>query len=210
MKKMADILGVLKERYGTDAPILTSDIEDAFPNMPRRTLFYRVDRLVDSGALERYENGVYYIPSSTLAGKSALDPAKVVERKYLKNENGVCGYWSGAALDNGIGLSTQVPARLEVVTNNTGTAQRTIKVGGWLECVVKKAPLPVDNDNVRACQVLDVLGRKKPAELDNEQRMAFARLADGVPAAKLYEMSLAFPQKTTRRITEGVACGLLA
>ena len=103
-----------------------------------------------------------------------------------------------------------MPARLEVVTNNTATAQRTVKVGGWAECVVKKARCAVDGSNVRACQVLDVLCRRSPAQMEEGQRRALASLADGIPAAELYGLSLSWPQKVTRRISEGVSCGVFA
>lgn len=210
MTKKEDILKAIEERFGTDSPVLTSDIEELFPNTPRRTLFSQIASLVDSGRLSRYDTGVYYISTQTLAGETTLDPARVVERKYLVDAKGTCGYWSGASLDNSIGLSTQVPARLEVVTNNTSTNQRTVKVGGWAECLVKKARSVVDDSNVQACQILDVLCRRSPIEMDEGQRSTLTQLANGISAAELYVLSLDWPQKVTRRITEGVACGVFA
>lgn len=210
MAKREDILDAVKMRFGVGVPVLTADMESLFPDMPRRTLFYQVASLVATGELVRYEAGVYYIPTQTLAGMSTLDPAKVVMRKYLSDGSSVFGYWSGAALDNSIGVSAQVPTRLEVVTNNASTAQRTVRVGGWAECVVKKARRIVDESNVRAFQVLDVLCRRRPLEMDEDQRRALAQLANGISAGELYELSLDWPQKVTRRITEGVSCGVFA
>ena len=209
MKKYDDILASVTDAYGTDEPVLTSDIEALFPDIPRRTLFSQIAALVDSGRLERYESGVYYVPSETLAGRSTLNPVKVIRRKYLGSEEDPCGYWAGATLDNGIGLTEQVPARYEVVTNNTGTAQRTVKVGGFLECVVRRAKVPVDAGNVRAQQVLDVLTRRSPSTLTDGQAEALCAFAAPVPAKELYRMSMAWPQKTTRHVLEGEISGVL-
>ncbi|MEG0621263.1 MAG: hypothetical protein RR477_09080, partial [Raoultibacter sp.] len=116
---MTNTYNILLERFGTNEPILTCDIEKAFPGVPKRTLFYRIGQLVEKGEIERYENGVYYIPGKTLAGKTSLNPLKVIEKKYLLDGEGkLCGFWSGATLDNGAGITEQVPACYEVVTNN--------------------------------------------------------------------------------------------
>lgn len=210
MKKTDNILDCVKNAYGVDEPVLTADIEALFPGTPRRTLFSQIASLVDLGRLERYENGVYYVPSETIAGRSILNPVKVIRRKYLGSVEEPCGYWAGATLDNGIGLSDQVPVRYEVITNNTGTAQRTVKVGGFLECVVRRAKIPVDAGNVRAQQVLDVLTRRNPSELTDEQARILGAFAAGVPATELYRMSMAWPQKTTRRVLEGEMLGVFA
>ena len=190
--------------------LLAEDLAALFPELPRRTLYSRIAALVAADLLRRYESGVYYMPLETPAGPAEPSPLKVVERKYLGSPDAPRGYWAGAALDNGIGLTEQVPARYEVVTNDTGTAQRTVKAGGYLECVVRKAKIPVTAENVRAQQILDVLTRRKPSDLSEGQAATLKEFAAEVPAAALYEMSLAWPQKTTRRVAEGVARGVLA
>lgn len=210
MKKLDDIFKKVKEAYGAGEAILTDDLLALFPDAPRRTVFEWVARLVDSGLMKRYESGVYYIPTTTIAGEAPLNPIKVIERKYIKGPDGACGYWSGATLDNNAGITEQVPAIYEVVTNNTGTAQRKITIGGFLDCIIRKARLPIDSDNVQAQQVLDVLTRRSPRDMTDEQSKAVAALANGIPATKLQSMSLLWPQKTTRRVIEGEAYGVFA
>ena len=191
MRNTDEILERIKYAFGEDEPVLISDIEALFPDVPRRTLFSNVASLVEKGELERYESGVYFIPSETIAGRATLNPVKVLQRKYLGTEDEPCGYWSGATLDNGIGLSEQAPAVYEIVTNNTGTQQRKVIVGGFLECVIRRAKIPVDKQNIRAQQVLDVLSRRKPSELSEKQTRALRSFAAPVSAEQLYYMSLA-------------------
>lgn len=210
MKKPDDILNAIEKAYGVGEPILTDDLLVLFQDAPRRTVFEWVAKLVNEGRMKRYESGVYYIPTTTIAGEAPLNPIKVIERKYIKGVDGACGYWSGATLDNNAGITEQVPAVYEVVTNNTGTAQRKVTVGGFLECIIRKARIPIDSKNVQAQQVLDVLTRRSPMDMTDEQSKAVAALANGIPATELQSMSLLWPQKTTRRVIEGEACGVFA
>ena len=62
MKRSDEILASVMDAFGADEPVLIADIEALFPGVPRRTLFSQIAALVDSGRLERYESGVYYVP----------------------------------------------------------------------------------------------------------------------------------------------------
>lgn len=208
---MKDIFDILVNRFGYDAPILTSDLQDVFLDIPRRTIYLYISQLIDSGDLVRYESGVYYIPSVTILGKTPLNPIKVIERKYLRDSVGnVCGFWSGATLDNNEGLSEQVPVRYEVVTNNASCAQREVTIGGYVNCVVYKSRTDVDRDNVAALKFLDVLTRRKPKDLSSEQLGTVKKLAQGLSKDNLLKISMNYPQKTTRRLMECELLGVFA
>ena len=76
----------LMENYGYNEPIFLNDlvIEGLSENAVRQS----VKRLAASGFLERYDNGIYYIPKrGGLLGKSYLDPSVVIMRKYVKNKS---------------------------------------------------------------------------------------------------------------------------
>lgn len=208
MEKTYDILF---ERFGYGVPILASDFEEVFPGVPRRTVYSKFNQLIASEMIERYDTGVYYIPRMTVLGKIPLNPLKVIERKYLRGLNGrVCGFWSGATLDNSEGLSEQVPMRYEVVTNNASCAQREVVIGGHVKCVVYKAPVNIDEGNIAAMRFLDILTRRKPKELTDEQRSVVKRLSFGLSREYLLQLSLSYPQKTTRRLIESENLGVLA
>lgn len=210
MFKPDEILNLIRESYGTGEPILTEDLDSLFSGVSRRTLFSYIDSLIKGGSLRRYETGIYYIPVRNEAGESALNPLKVIARKYLGTEGEPDGFWSGATLDNSIGLTEQVPTKYEVVTNNTGTAQKTVKVGGFLECIIRKSKIPVDADNIKAQQLLDILSRRRPKQLSKEQIAVLQGFARGLSFSNLMSMSASWPQKTTRRVLESEACGVFA
>ena len=69
----------LMENYGYNEPIFLNElsVEGLSENAVRQS----VKRLVANGFLERYDNGIYYIPKQGgLLGKSYLDPYLVIIR----------------------------------------------------------------------------------------------------------------------------------
>jgi predicted transcriptional regulator of viral defense system len=67
--------------------------------------------------LFRFQNGIYYRAKETVFGYAKLDPASVVRKKYIADNDEVIGYETGLSLLNKAGLTTQVPAYCFVATN---------------------------------------------------------------------------------------------
>ena len=158
----------LMENYGYNEPIFLNDlvIEGLSENAVRQS----VKRLAASGFLERYDNGIYYIPKRDgLLGKSYLDPSVVIMRKYVQNKSEIYGYVTGITFANQLGLTTQMPAVIEVVTNREATNGRMITVGTQ-RVRVKKSAITVSDSNAELLQFLDSIGQaEKYAELTKEE-----------------------------------------
>ena len=158
----------LMENYGYSEPIFLNDlsIEGLSENAVRQS----VKRLVASGFLERYDNGIYYIPKhGGLLGKSYLDPSMVIIRKYVENQSDKYGYITGLSFANQLGLTTQMPAVIEIVTNRESTNGRMLMVGNQ-KVRVKKSSISVSEDNAELLQLLDVIGQaEKYTELTIEE-----------------------------------------
>lgn len=147
----------LLENYGYDEPIFLNDlkIEGLSENAVRQS----VKRLVAKGFLERYDNGIYYISKAGgLLEKSYLDPLLVIMRKYVMNKYETYGYITGLSFVNQLGLTTQMPAVIEIVTNTEATNGRTVMVGSQ-KVRVKKSAVPVSNNNAELLQLLDCVGQ---------------------------------------------------
>ena len=147
----------LMENYGYSEPIFLNDlsIEGLSENAVRQS----VKRLVASGFLERYDNGIYYIPKhGGLLGKSYLDPSMVIIRKYVENQSDKYGYITGLSFANQLGLTTQMPAVIEIVTNRESTNGRMLMVGNQ-KVRVKKSSISVSEDNAELLQLLDAIGQ---------------------------------------------------
>lgn len=158
----------LMENYGYNEPIFLNDlvIEGLSDNAVRQS----VKRLVASGFLERYDNGIYYIPKSDgLLGKSYLDPSMVIMRRYVQNKSEIYGYLTGISFANQLGLTTQVPAVIEIVTNHEASNGRMITVGSQ-RVRIKKPAITVSDSNAELLQLLDTIGQaEKYTELTKEE-----------------------------------------
>lgn len=147
----------LMENYGYNEPIFINDlfIEGISENAVRQS----VKRLAASGFLERYDSGIYYIPKrGGILGKSYLDSNIVIMRKYVQNKSDKYGYVTGLSFANELGLTTQMPAIIEVVTNREATNGRMVMVGNQ-KVRVKKSSVPISESNAELLQLLDAIGQ---------------------------------------------------
>lgn len=147
----------LMENYGYDEPIFLNNlsVEGLSDNAVRQS----VKRLAASGFLERYDNGIYYIPRrGGLLGKSYLDPSVVIMRRYVQNKSEIYGYVTGISFANQLGLTTQMPAVIEVITNREATNGRMITVGTQ-RVRIKKPAITVSASNAALLQLLDSIGQ---------------------------------------------------
>lgn len=158
----------LLENYGYNEPIFLNDlkIEELSENAVRQS----VKRLAANGFLERFDKGIYYIPKQDgLLGKSYLDPLLVIMRKYVKNESETYGYVTGMTFANQLGLTTQMPAIIEIITNREATNGRIVTVGNQ-KVRIKKAAVIVSDNNADILQLLDCVGQaERYTELPMEE-----------------------------------------
>ncbi len=143
----------LVENYGYNEPIFLNDL--SVEGLSENAVRQAVKRLMASGFLERYDNGIYYIPKrGGVLGKSYLDPSVVIMRKYIKNKSEIYGYVTGISFANQLGLTTQMPAVIEVVTNREATNGRMVMVGKQ-RVRIKKSAITISDSNAELLQLLD-------------------------------------------------------
>lgn len=194
----------LLENYGYNEPIFLNDlkIEGLSENAVRQS----VKRLVAKGFLERYANGIYYIPKAGgLLEKSYLDPLLVIMRKYVRSKSETYGYITGMYFANQLGLTTQMPAIVEIVTNKEATNGRTITVGNQ-KVRIKKSPIIVSDNNVKLLQFLDGVSQvEKYTELsmiETIDRMQSYIKVMNFTKAQLSEVSSKLTGTTAKKIIE--------
>ncbi len=145
----------LSEKYGVSEPILISDIR--VEGMSDANLRQQIKKLTDEGKLKRYSTGVYYIPEKTDFGFEAVIPMEIViERKYVRNNSGIFGYISGLMFANEVGVTSQVPAVFEVVTNRATSDYRETSLIRK-KVILRKPKVTVTEDNYRILQFLDLM-----------------------------------------------------
>lgn len=145
----------LMENYGENTPIFVSELD--IEGLNENTLRVQIKKMTDAGMLKRFDTGIYFIPKKTIfKSGSTISVMQVIEKKYLKNKDKVCGYLSGYMLVNIAGLTTQVPMVYEVVSNNATTDYRKIMISKT-KVIVRRPKVSVTDENVRILQFLDLI-----------------------------------------------------
>lgn len=113
---METVYKYLSERYQKNEPIFLDRLQ--MEGMKKAENSQQIQMLADSEKVKVFDKGIYYLPKKSIFKSGALlDVEKVISRLYLEDESGRCGYIGGLLLANQIGLTTQMAAVYEIVTN---------------------------------------------------------------------------------------------
>ena len=156
----------LEKNYGYNEPIFINEIR--LDGLNDNALRQQFKRMLGSGDLARFDTGIYYLPKvSRLLKKSYLDPMKVIVRKYIRSTTEIYGYFAGATFADQIGLTTQMPATLEIVTSKESTKGRTVTVGSQA-VRLKRPATAITSENAGLLQFLDAVSQaEKYSELSD-------------------------------------------
>lgn len=194
----------IESNYKENQPILSSALN--IPGVTPTNLRQSLKNLTDKGKLKRFDSGVYFIPrKSLLKDGTTISADKVIEAKYIKNNNGVCGYYTGLKFANMLGITTQVPVTRELVTNNTAAKIRTIEIPG-AKLIVRKAKTEITSENYRTLQFLDILGNiynysELPVNVLNRKLRTYMQSAD-ISGNMIRKYISYYPDKIARIMIE--------
>ena len=105
----------------------------------------------------KYDMGVYYIPKMTLLHSVVGPNADMVARyRFISKGNNIDGFYSGNSFANQIGITTQIPRIVEIVSNNTNSSNREVKIGNR-RFYVRKSIVEITRENVYVLQMLELL-----------------------------------------------------
>lgn len=163
------------ENYKEAEPIFFSDLERG--DISKAALSQQLKTLCKKGFLEKYDTGIYYRPKKSLL-KSSIGPnADMVARyRFISKGKNVDGFYAGNSFANQLGISTQVPRVVEIVSNNTNSSAREILIGNRL-FYVKKPVVPITEENVYVLQILELL-KNLDAYLDGSYQDAKEKIAE--------------------------------
>ena len=117
----------LKDNYKKAEPIFFSDI--VIKGITKSAVNQQLKKLCDEGKLQKYENGIYYLPKkSRLKTNVGVNADTVAKYKYVSRGGKVDGFYSGNIFANQLGISTQVPNKVEIVSNNIAAKVREVPI----------------------------------------------------------------------------------
>ncbi len=143
------------KNYKTQEPIFFSDIE--IHGVTRSAISQQMKKLCDDNKIIKYDTNIYYLPKvSKLNRSSGINADMVARYKYISRKGKIEGFYAGNLLANQMGISTQIPHKVEIVSNNIGAKVRDIQIGKRV-FTVRRSCVLVDENNVYVLQLLELL-----------------------------------------------------
>ena len=163
------------ENYKEAEPIFFSDLER--DDISKSALNQQLKTMCKNGFLKKYDTGIYYRSKKSLL-KSSIGPnADMVARyRFISKGKNVDGFYAGNCFANQLGISTQVPRVVEIVSNNTNSSARKIMIGNR-PFYVRKPVVPITAENVYVLQILELL-KNLDAYLDGSYQDAKEKFAE--------------------------------
>lgn len=163
------------EKVDNNTPIFIEDIKKEMIKMEKNNNAEQIKnninvivyRLVKENVLMVKQRGVYYKPTKTLFGNSILGNKELVERKFLKDENGeIKGYIVGPKLYNSLGLTTLVPNITDIVTNECKYNKKYYKE---LRVNVYPSKIKITTENYKYLQLINLIENKENIKINDKQ-----------------------------------------
>lgn len=191
----------LVDTFGYNEVILSSEISFAEYSTP--WIKKAISRLCEEEKLIRFEKGIYYIPTDTILGKSKLDRKKVIIKKYINDGKSNIGYYSGTTFMNMLGLTTQMPNKMEIYTNNEPTRFREVPVGNQ-NVLVRRSRTKIDNSNVATMSFLELMNSTDASFYDSERKEILLEYVykNQITRKGITQYAPYFPDKAMRTLIE--------
>lgn len=165
----------IEEHYKEAEPIFFSDLERG--KITKSALSQQLKKLCDKGLLQKYDTGVYFIPKKTLLNSTIGPNADLVARyRFISKGDNIDGFYGGNSFANQLGITTQVPRVVEIVSNNTNSSGREVRIGNR-RFYVRQPVAPITKENVYVLQMLELL-KNLDAYLDYSYEEARERFAE--------------------------------
>lgn len=144
----------LSKNYMTNEPIFLSELEYTIMGDKLNELF---ELLCANGDIAKFDSGIYYFERpSRLKGGVTLSPREVARYQYIARKNQVDGYYSGYTFANQLGLTTQVPYTIEIVSNRARESHLEVYLRNQ-KFILRKPCIQITKENSDILQLLDLL-----------------------------------------------------
>jgi hypothetical protein len=153
----------ISNKYPERMPILKENLKSILNIENEHSLNQALSYLVSFGIIKRYENGIYYIPSSNNKF-SHLVPSihDIVEAKYLENAQGIR---TGAYLLYQYKFTSQVSTFYEILTNNVSRHTRSKQLYNG-QVYISYPPFDVNETNINYLEFLEIVKHIKYSDYE--------------------------------------------
>ena len=194
------LIDYLLKKYGTNKPILTEEL--VVPEISYDNLRKQLSRYNSQGIIEKYSQGVYYIPKETILGKSTLSINDVIYRKYISDDNEIYGFFSGLSFCNKLGITTQVPFVYEIVTNKEKSRVRKITLKNK-KIILRKPYATINRNNYLEAQFLEFINNANINDINDNIDILKKYIKDNnLNKSIILDLITNYPSKTSKRLIE--------
>ncbi len=195
----------LKNKFGVNQPIFTSEILEEMKEYSRARVFQLLKNAEQEKTIIKFDKGIYYIPTKTRYGLSLISVEQVIRKKFISNEENVFGIYGGLQMELNFMLTTQVPNTIEVITNHETMFVREIKLKDR-KIILRKSRLLITKENADAYTILELftgIDMKKYFNDTLVQKEIRTFIKDKkIKRKDISSLVRAFPAKTTRNLME--------
>ena len=193
----------LSETFRIDEPIFSEEIIGLFPEYSRVQIFRYIEKAKKNKEIVQFSRGVYYLPHTTFWGTlSTITADSVIAKRYVSYQRGRYGVYSGIKLLNSFSVTTQMPAVIEIVTNNETMRRREIELNGR-RFILRKSRTEITEENYAAYTVLQLFHDIDDGEVQSgsfqSRLLAYIR-EQKVTGEQLSDMASAFPAKAAKNM----------
>ena len=191
----------LIETFGCNQPFAISEI--TYKDYSQIWIYKSVAELCKKGEIVHLDRGVYYIPKKNKYGIVPFDPMKIIEKKYIKDNENVQGFYSGKYLLYQLGISKINPKTIEIYSNNETQRSKVVNICGK-RLLLHKPRTKIDKFNASVLCFLELMNGIDIETLDEYKRKL---ITDYIAENRITQKQITkyisfFPDKTWRNLIE--------
>ncbi len=191
----------LIETFGFNQPFAISEI--TYKDYSQIWIYKSVAKLCEKGEIVHLDRGVYYIPKKNKFGIVPFNPMKIIEKKYIKDNENVKGYYVGQYLLYELGFSKVNPKTIEIYSNNETQRSKVVNTCGK-RLLLHKPRTKIDKHNATVLCFLELMNGIDVETLDEYKRKL---IADYINENRITQKQITkyisyFPDKTCRNLIE--------
>ncbi len=191
-------LKILKDNFHENEPIFISEIVPLFKYYSNSYIFRHLNMALRSHQLNKFSNGVYYLPNKNM---DELSPLEVIKKRFISYNHEIYGIFSGSILLNSFLLNKQINDDIEIISNKETSRSRKIKIKN-VSFIIKKSRLKITNENYKIYTLLEFFLILKP---ENEKDLDIIAInnyikENNIKKENLYDLLYKFPLKVVQKV----------
>ena len=194
----------LKGIYGYNNPIFLKDIR--IGGKSKTAIRQELSRAVKKGKIERKDEGIYFFSEKGLDVPSTISFESIVQKRFIEDELlpglalDIYGYYSGQTFLHLIGISQQVPAVLEITTNNTSC--KRLFVIGKRKAILRKGRTEITRLNYKALQFFDIFSFLDDEDVEKNKELLLDYIKQNLTRKDYVDNIKYYPNRVNKLIVE--------